>query len=105
MSEPLATFLTFVRLLASVRHLVVFACIRLGKAALAVTAGVVPRSLMHRAHMHLEIPRAVAHLGAEAAGPSALQCVVVDVYLQLIPCRLAHATVGTDEVLDACMAQ
>lgn len=104
LSEMLATLLALVWLLPSMDELVLLADSKLRESAIAVAARIVPGTLMHRAHMFIQVAGTVTHLGAEAAAVGALQCVIVEVNLQLSSCGLLHTTIGAGVVPYARMA-
>lgn len=93
LSEMLATLLAFVWLLPSVDELVLLADGKLRESAIAVAACVVSGTLVHRAHMFIQVAGTITHLGAEAATVGPLQCVIVEVNLQLSSCGLLHTTI------------
>lgn len=103
LSELLAAILALVWLLAGVDELVLLADGKLRESAIAVAASVVSGTLVHRAHMFIQVAGTVAHFGAEAAAVGALQCVIVEMNLQLSSCGLLYATIGAGVVTYARM--
>lgn len=99
-----ATLLALVWLLPSVDELVLFADGKLCEGSLAVAARIIPGTLMHCAHVFVQVAGAVAYLGAEAAAVGALQSVIVQMNLQLGACCLLYTAVGAGVVAYARMA-
>lgn len=102
--EMFATLLALVWLLPSVDELVLFADGKLCEGSLAVAARIIPGTLMHCAHVFVQVAGAVAYLGAEAAAVGALQSVIVQMNLQLGARCLLYAAVGAGVVAYARMA-
>jgi len=77
---------------------------QLGEGAFAVGAGVVSRPLVYGAHVLVQITGTIAHLGAEATAVSALQCVIIQVNLELSSRCLLHSTIAASIILNPGMS-